>query len=137
MSLQDNFINEVFSESKPGKVKLGDLGEVEVGDLRQYHHVISQAFDLKMRMKTYWKIVLRRVVDCMALHLLFGVQNLVNKEIEKEIENELMGPNGGGIQRILEDSLLVDAKREKLNRSISLPKESKDAVARIMDKITN
>ncbi|XVF30395.1 hypothetical protein REPUB_Repub16aG0053500 [Reevesia pubescens] len=122
MSLQDNFINEVFSESKPGKVKLSDFGEVEAGDLRQYHNVIHQAFDLKMRMIAYWKIALRRVVDCMALHLLFGVQNLVNKEMENEIVNELMGPNGGGIQRILEESPVVAAKREKLNRSISLLK---------------
>ena len=41
MSLQVNFINEVFSESKPSKVKLGDLGEVEVDELRQYHHIIN------------------------------------------------------------------------------------------------
>ncbi|XVF41584.1 hypothetical protein PTKIN_Ptkin01aG0291000 [Pterospermum kingtungense] len=135
MSLQDNFIKEVFSDSKPGKVSLGELGEVEVGDLRRYHHVINQAFDLKMRTIAYWKIVLRRVVDCMALHLLFGVQKLVNREMEKEVVKELLGPNGGGIQRILEESPVVAAKREKLNRSISVLKESKDVVSRIMDRI--
>lgn len=137
ISLQDNFVREVFSDQpKPGKVSLGDLGDVEVGYLRQYHHnVVNQAFDLKVRMISYWKIVLRRVVDCMALHLLLGVQKLVNKEMEAEVVNELLGPNGGGIQRILEESPVVTAKREKLNRSIGLLKESKDVVSRIMDRI--
>ncbi|OMP08247.1 Dynamin GTPase effector [Corchorus olitorius] len=71
----------------------------------------------------------------MALHLVFSVQNLVNKELEKEIVYELMGPNGGGIERLLDESPVVAAKREKLKRSISLLKEAKDVVSRIMDRI--
>ncbi|XWS57326.1 hypothetical protein CRYUN_Cryun09bG0164400 [Craigia yunnanensis] len=55
--------------------------------------------------------------------------------MEKEIVNELMGPTGGGIERIQEESPIVAAKREKLKRSISLLKESKDEVARIKDRI--
>ncbi|XWS58802.1 hypothetical protein CRYUN_Cryun08bG0064800 [Craigia yunnanensis] len=64
VSLHDNFINEVFSESKPGKVKLGDLGGVVVGSLRQYHDVTNQSFDLKMRrIKAYRKIKLAQRVE--------------------------------------------------------------------------
>ncbi|KAB5563789.1 hypothetical protein DKX38_003843 [Salix brachista] len=46
------------------------LGEVAIAGLRAYEKpVLLQAFDLKMRMTAYWKIVLRRLVDLMALHL--------------------------------------------------------------------
>ncbi|XP_043710127.1 dynamin-related protein 4C-like [Telopea speciosissima] len=44
-----------------------------------------------------------RLVDNMALHLVFSVQNLLNREMER-IVSALMGPCGGGIERLLEVS---------------------------------
>ena len=69
MSQQDAFMKDVLTnEERPAKIKLNGFGEIEVGKLRDYPHVLQQAFDMKMRMTAYWKIVLKRLVDCMALH---------------------------------------------------------------------
>ncbi|KAM3700645.1 hypothetical protein ACJW30_05G113100 [Castanea mollissima] len=135
MSQQDAFMKDVLTNVvRPAKIKLNSFGEIEVGKLRDYPHVLQQAFDMKMRMTAYWKIVLKRLVDFMALHLLLSVGNLVNREFEIEIVNELMGP-GGGIERMLEESPAVAAKRLKINKSIQLLKKSKEVVAKIMDKV--
>uniref|UniRef100_A0A2N9FR68 Dynamin-type G domain-containing protein n=1 Tax=Fagus sylvatica TaxID=28930 RepID=A0A2N9FR68_FAGSY len=135
MAQEDSFMKDVLTnEERPSMVKLEGFGDIEVEKLRQYSHVLQQAFDMKMRMTAYWKIVLKRLVDCLALHLLLCVGNLVNKEFEIEIVNELMGP-GGGIERMLEESPSVAAKRQKINESIQLLKKSKEVVAKIMDKI--
>ncbi|CAN6587010.1 unnamed protein product [Malus baccata var. baccata] len=129
MASQNQFIHGVLTEAIEG------IGEVEVGVLRKYPHVLAQAYDLKMRIIAYWKVVLRRFVDFMALHLQLSVNNLVNKEMEAEIVNELMGPYGGGIERMLEESPAVAVKREKLNKSIKKLRDSKEVVAKIMDRI--
>ncbi|KAF8388413.1 hypothetical protein HHK36_027082 [Tetracentron sinense] len=77
------------------------------------------------------------MVDSLALHLLFSVQKLVNKEMEKEIVNELLGPHGtDGIKRMLEESPAVASKRERLNQSIRLLRDSQHVVANIIDRIT-
>jgi hypothetical protein len=90
-----------------------------------------------MRMTAYWKIVLRRLVDFMALHLQLCARNLVNKEMEEEIVQELVGRHDGAIERMLEESPAVAAKREKLNASIKLLRESNNVLGNIMDKIAS
>ncbi|CAN6587014.1 unnamed protein product [Malus baccata var. baccata] len=136
MASQNQFIHGVLTdEKKPSIITIEGIGEVEIGVLRKYPHVLAQAYDLKMRMIAYWKVVLRRLVDSMALHLQLSVFNLVNKEMEAEIVNELMGPYGGGIERMLEESPAVAVKREKLNKSIKKLRDSKEVVAKIMDSI--
>ncbi|GMH13073.1 hypothetical protein Nepgr_014914 [Nepenthes gracilis] len=136
MAFQDRFMAIVRSDYGATGMKIDSLGEnIQIGHLREYRHVAQQAFDMKMRITAYWKIVLRRLVDSMALHLLFSVQNLVNKEMEMEIVNEIMGPCGGGIERMLDESPSVAGKRHGLKKSIKLLKESKDVIAEVMDKI--
>ncbi|KAL8556846.1 hypothetical protein ACS0TY_004352 [Phlomoides rotata] len=97
--------------------------------------VVQEAFDLKMRMTAYWDIVLRRLVDNMGLHLLFSIQKLVSKEMQSEIITEMIGSQGNGLERMLEEPHSVSEKRKKLNRSIKLLKESKNVVANIMDRV--
>ncbi|XP_043721496.1 dynamin-related protein 4C-like [Telopea speciosissima] len=118
------------------KLKIEDVGEVEVEHLRDYNlAMLEKAFDMRMRIIAYWEIVLQRLVDNLALHLVFSVQNLVNREMEKEIVNELMGPSGGGIERLLEESPSVAIKRERFNQSIKLLRECKEVLGNIMDRI--
>ncbi|KAF2307384.1 hypothetical protein GH714_026778 [Hevea brasiliensis] len=114
MEKQDTFRYTTLTKGY-SSAEIEGIGVVEVGDIRAYQNVLHQAFDLKMRMTAYWKIVLRRLVDSMALHLQFSVQNLVNKEMEKEIISELISNHGGSIERMLEESPSVAGKREKLN----------------------
>ncbi|XP_065854682.1 dynamin-related protein 4C-like [Euphorbia lathyris] len=135
ISHQHFFIDEVQKGSK--SIKMEGLGEVEVSDyLRNRQHVLSQAFDLKMRMVAYWKIVLRRIVDSIALHLRYSLENIVNKEFEKEIFKELMVTHKGQVEKMLAESPSVAIKREKLKESIKLLKDSKEVLSECMDKIT-
>ncbi|KAD6794842.1 hypothetical protein E3N88_05738 [Mikania micrantha] len=97
-------------------------------------NIRNQAFDLKMRMTAYWKIVLKRMVDYLALQLRFFMQQVVNKEIEAEVVNEVM-VNGGGIEKMLAEPPSVAKKRERLQSSISLLKESKEIIEQVMDGI--
>ncbi|KAF6176268.1 hypothetical protein GIB67_023559 [Kingdonia uniflora] len=132
---QDCFMRILNDTSKPTIIKLAVFGEVEIKHLRAHLSVVQQAFDMKMRLTAYWEIVLRRLVDGLGLHFLFMIQNLVNKEMEGVVVGELMSPYGGGIERMLEESPSVATRREKLNRSIKLLKNSKEVVANIMDRI--
>ncbi|GLU02366.1 hypothetical protein SLE2022_196200 [Rubroshorea leprosula] len=113
-------------------------GTIQIGHLRENSETILQlAFDLKARMKAYWNIVLRRMVDTMALLLKFNVYNLVTKEMD-ELFMELMAVDGGkSIERILEESPGIAGKRETLKSSIGLLRESKEIVAQIMDRIAS
>ncbi|XP_030540790.1 dynamin-related protein 4C-like isoform X3 [Rhodamnia argentea] len=136
MSQQNEVMDAINRRSRHSEIEVDGIGEVDVGDLRDRKEQIQEAFDLKMRITAYWKIVLGRFVDSMALHLLFDVQNLVNSKMEAEIVGELIGPNGsGGIERMLEEAPSVAAERDKLNRSVKLLRESAAVVAKIMDRI--
>ncbi|KAI3708530.1 hypothetical protein L2E82_37736 [Cichorium intybus] len=94
----------------------------------------DQAFDLKMRMTAYWKIVLRRMVDWIALELRFVIQKMVNDELEMEIVNEVM-VRGGGMEKMLDEPTSVALKRERLQKSIGLLQESKQIIQQVMDGI--
>jgi hypothetical protein len=118
-------------------VKLKGVGEIDVSHLENFdsQHVLNEAFDLKARLISYWKIVLRRLTDVIALHLMLSINKLVNIDLEKEIFKELSSSTGGGVERLLEESPSISGKREKLNRSVKVLRESKETVANIMDRI--
>ncbi|KAL5994960.1 hypothetical protein ACLOJK_025017 [Asimina triloba] len=137
MENQAKFMEVIQDKSKNTRIELQGIGEVEIGHLRQYSvSMIEQAFDMKMRLLAYWKIVWQRLADVVALHLLFCVKNLVDREFEAEVINELMGSHTGGIERMLEESPSIALKRDRLNKSIKLLKESKDVLAKIMDSVS-
>ncbi|XP_061356390.1 dynamin-related protein 4C-like [Gastrolobium bilobum] len=137
ISHQDAFLNNVLkNENKPDNVVIEGVGHIDVRDLRKYSQgVLSQAFDLKVRMIAYWKIVQRRLIDSIALHLMLSINNVVNKDFEKEIVHDLLSPSGGGIERLLEESPSISGKRERLSRSVKVLRDSKETVANIMDRI--
>ena len=91
-----------------------------------------------MRIVAYWEIVLKRLVDSMALHLQLSIHKFVNKELEKEIVSELMhGGQGAGdwIKRLMEESPSVATKRVKLTATINKLKECKEILAKITDSM--
>ncbi|KAM3339913.1 hypothetical protein P3S68_029783 [Capsicum galapagoense] len=47
-----------------------------------------------------------------------------------------MAPRSGGINIMLDESLVVAKKRSRLKKSVKLLKESKEVVSNIMDKIS-
>ncbi|XAR64692.1 Dynamin GTPase [Bertholletia excelsa] len=135
MAYRYDFMTVMNDNSKPTILVIEGFGEVETRHLRSYpNNIREQAFDLKMRIAAYWKIVFKRIIDAVALNLLLSVDNLVNREIEKEIANHMIGGQGNGIERRLEESPSVATKRERLKNSIKLLKESKEVVAEIMDR---
>ena len=136
MAQQNTFMEIMNDHGKYSMINLEGVGVIDVGHLRKHLDVVQQAFDLKMRMMAYWKIVLMRLVDSMALHIMFSIRNMINKEMENEIIQDLMAPHGGGIERMLDESPLVAEKRNRLKKSVKLLKESKEVVANIMDRIS-
>ncbi|KAL1806390.1 hypothetical protein ACET3Z_029458 [Daucus carota] len=115
-------------------INLGHFGNIDITHLRSYPIGIkNDAFDLKCRMTAYWKIVLKRMVDCIALQLMLSIQRFANGEMEAELVNEVMDTKEGGIERVLIEMPSVAGKRERLNKSISLLKESRIVLAKIMD----
>ncbi|XP_028783179.1 dynamin-related protein 4C-like [Neltuma alba] len=121
-----------------GSVSISGLGNnIQIGHLREYIHVLDQAYDLKMRMIAYWRIVLRRLIDSMALHLQFSIKKLVTNELEEEITACFTSPSFGGIERLLEESPSMANKRATLSRSVEVLRESKEVVSNIMDRISS
>lgn len=114
----------------------GDFGTVHVGHLRRQHAAtVEQAYDLRMRLAAYWKIVVLRLVDELALHILYSVKKLVEEELEAELVDEIIGSQAAaGIEKLLDESPATAAKRERLCKSIELLQESKQVVASIMDR---
>ncbi|CAA0812171.1 Dynamin-related protein 4C [Striga hermonthica] len=131
------FVEILEDESKTANMAIDGYGNVDVSHLRSWTGtaVVHEAFDLKMRLMSYWKIVLQRFVDCVALHLLFCIRNLVNKDLEVEITKVVLGPEVKGPERMLEELPAVAEKRKKLKHSIALLEESKDALAQIDNDI--
>ncbi|KAK4389274.1 Dynamin-related protein 4C [Sesamum angolense] len=136
MSRQDEFIKIVNGLETSSDIQIDGFGLINVSHLHDKGSVVD-AFDVKMRMTAYWDIVLRRMVDNMALHLIFSIQNLVKKEMQTDIIDELIGPQGNSLERMLEESPSVAEKRTKLETSIKLLKESKNVVANIMDRVVD
>ncbi|KAK1401875.1 Dynamin-related protein 4C [Heracleum sosnowskyi] len=111
------------------------FGKIDLRHLDKFSGVRDVAFDLKMRLTSYWNIVLKRMVDCIALYLLMALKKLVNQGMEEEIVKEVLGPQGCGIERLMDESPSFTIKRERLNQSIGLLEESRDVLAKIIDRI--
>ncbi|KAL8155597.1 dynamin-related protein 4C-like [Apium graveolens] len=128
-----------FKEAIDGDVwriaYIESFGKIDVRHLDDYPGVRDVAFDLKMRLTAYWNIVLKRMVDSIALYLLMALKKLVNQGMEEEVVNEVLGPQGGGIERLMDESPSFTIKRARLNQSIGLLKESRDVLAKIIDRI--
>ncbi|BAT87249.1 hypothetical protein VIGAN_05059800 [Vigna angularis var. angularis] len=77
-----------------------------------------------------------RLIDNTALHLQFSIFNLLNKDLGYEVLKDMVSPSGGGIERLFEETPSVAVKRDNLNRSIKILKDSKEVVASIIDKIS-
>ncbi|XP_052114534.1 dynamin-related protein 4C-like [Arachis duranensis] len=136
ISQQDDFVKAVLDPNNNNQTfDLKGVGVIDVAHLKQYFSMLTQAFDLKGRMIAYWRIVQKRIIDSIAMHLMLSIHNLVNKDLEKEIVHDLMSPKGGGIERLLEESPSIAGKRDKLNRSVKVLQESKETVGNLMDRI--
>ncbi|KAJ4880580.1 Dynamin-related protein 4C [Raphanus sativus] len=131
IAAQANFVNTVVGLNLATSASSG-FGTVPITHLRKYPaQLLHQALDLKISITAYWAIVVRRIVDSVALHLQFTVKNLVNSQFQKEIVGEL---GGGDFEKMLDESPSVACKRERLKNSIKLLKESKEAVAAVLDQ---
>lgn len=136
MEGHDSFMEAVADGSKPAIVNLAGFGEVDVSHLRGKADIAGQAFDLSARLTAYWKSIVLRLVDGLALHVLLGVKRLVESDLEAELANELLGNKLAGVERMLLPSPGTAPKRERIKKSIELLRQSKEVVANIMDRIS-
>ncbi|GJN30949.1 hypothetical protein PR202_gb19297 [Eleusine coracana subsp. coracana] len=81
------------------------------------------------------RITLQGLMDGLALHVLLSVKRLVEKDLEEELGNEVLGNKIAGVERMLAPSPSTGTKRERLKKSIVLLRQSKEVVANIMDRI--
>nr|XP_043630275.1 dynamin-related protein 4C-like [Erigeron canadensis] len=133
MCNRDAFLKSMINYSATTNVE--GYGTINVKHLHSVSaNTRDQAFEMKMKMTAYWKIVLKRIVDCLALHLRFLMQDVVNKGLETEVVNEIM-VRGGGIEKLLDEPSSLAKKRESLQKSIGLLKESKEIIEQVMDNI--
>jgi len=131
---QKHFVERV--EANASEIIIQGFGTIQASHLSQYRTLLPQAFDLKVRLQAYWKIVLQRLIDNTALHMQFSIFNLLNKDIGHEVLKDMVSSSEGGIERLFEETSSVAAKRDELNRSIKVLKESKEVMASIIDKIS-
>ncbi|CAN6162309.1 unnamed protein product [Urochloa humidicola] len=129
------FLGAVEDLSSPTVVDLPGIGEVDVSHLRPQDKLAGQAFDLKARLAAYWSCVVLRLVDGLALHVLYSVKRLVEKDLEDELAAQVLGSNMNGVERMLVPTPATAAKRDRLRKSISLLRECRELVANTMDKI--
>ncbi|KAK7332105.1 hypothetical protein VNO80_28852 [Phaseolus coccineus] len=118
------------------QINVKGFGEIKVSHLSQCITLLPQAFDLRVRLAAYWKIVLQRLIDNTALHLQFSIFNLLNEDVGYEVLKDMVSSSEGGIERLFEETPSVSVKRDELNRSIKVLKESKEVMASIIDKIS-
>ncbi|KAM7500182.1 hypothetical protein LguiA_024596 [Lonicera macranthoides] len=116
-------------------IRIEGFGDIEVGHLRSFPGIRDDAFDMKMRISAYWKIVVKRLVDGVVLHLMLSLHKLINGEMEKVIVSEIMSAHHGAMDWMLEESLSVTKKREMLNKRVELLKDSKEVMGKVMDRI--
>jgi GTPase SAR1 family protein len=135
MAEEKNFMEVIQNQSKTTKVSLKAFGTVDVGHLKLHADVVEQAFDIRMRLTAYWKSIVLRLVDGAALHILHSIRGMVERELEADMINELVGPKMEGVVQMLQESPAIAAKRDRLKKSVELLKQSKDVVSNIMDGI--
>ncbi|KMZ62138.1 hypothetical protein ZOSMA_48G00580 [Zostera marina] len=82
---------------------------------------IKQAFNMRMQLSAYWKSVILRLVDGVALHLLYSVKNLVETNLQKFILDELIGK--AGIEKMLHETSTTARKRDRLKQKVKLLKD--------------
>jgi GTP-binding protein EngB required for normal cell division len=132
----ENFMEAVEDASEPSTMKLVGFGDVDVAHLRVHADLAGKAFDLRARLTAYWKSIVLRLIDGLALHVLLSVKRLVEKDLEEELSNELLANKFAGVERMLSPSPCTGTKRERLKKSIVLLRQSKEVVANIMDRIS-
>ncbi|KAI3702965.1 hypothetical protein L6452_28719 [Arctium lappa] len=124
-----------FNCYSSGLISVDGYGHVNIQHLVGVsENVREQAFDLKMRMTAYWEIVLKRMVDWIALQLQFLIKQMVNTEMRTEIVKEVM-VNDGGIEKMMDESSSIAKRRERLRKSIDLLQESKEVIGQVIDGI--
>ncbi|KAF7049643.1 hypothetical protein CFC21_058148 [Triticum aestivum] len=136
MEGHEKFMEAVVDTSKPTLLNLVGFGEVDVSHLRVNSELAGQAFDLSARLTAYWKIIVLRLIDGLALHVLRGVKRLVESDLERELSDELLGNKLARVERMLMPSPGTGTKRERLKKIIVLLRQSKEVVANIMDRIS-
>ncbi|KAF7052939.1 hypothetical protein CFC21_060958 [Triticum aestivum] len=130
------FMEAVKDRTKPTAVTLKGFGKVEVAHLRNHDDLAGQAFDMRARLASYWRSIVLRLVDGLALHVPRAVKRLAENDLEVALSDELLGNKMAGVERMLAPSPGTGSKRQRLKKSIVLLQQSKEAVADIMDRIS-
>eukprot|EP01018_Ginkgo_biloba_P008206 Gb_25653 [translate_table: standard] len=87
-----------------GRMVINGIRDVNIEQVPLSDHM-EVAFDMKIRVVAYWKVVILRLANGIPLHLML-IRNVKN-EIAGEIMKEVAGPKLNMIDKILEESPAV------------------------------
>ncbi|CAA7060687.1 unnamed protein product [Microthlaspi erraticum] len=99
MSEQQAFIDAVLQEGNgPACFSLTGFGDVDVSHLRNYEaDLLQKAFGVKMKMSSYWPIVLQRLTDSMFMDIQLSLSVLLSSShFLTEFLSQVVDLGGGG-----------------------------------------
>ncbi|KEH20700.1 dynamin central region protein [Medicago truncatula] len=86
MSHREVFLKEVLNVDRASStVKLEGVGDIDVVHLMKYPQMLNQAYDLKVRLIAYWKIVLRRFKVADSQFSLIKEERRIEREVSTDI----------------------------------------------------
>ncbi|KAH9290598.1 hypothetical protein KI387_034715 [Taxus chinensis] len=128
---KDRFLYALRNKKKT--FSIDGFGEVKLENIKEDDQ-LQAAFDMKMSVVAYWKVVIFRLADGIPLHLRFVYRKMVRKEIGGDLMKEIAGSNLDMIEKIFQESPAVASKRRSLIDSLALLRDAKLVVYNIIDK---
>nr|GFB20245.1 hypothetical protein [Tanacetum cinerariifolium] len=110
---------------------------VRVFHLKSYpKNIVSEAFDIKVRMVAWLETVLHMFIGFVESHLLLMLRGMVENDMEAKLVNELRSDGENRYKPLPKESPLMTTKQWKLKNRIVLLEKFKKVVEETMDKIS-
>lgn len=122
-------------EQNQRAVKIEGMGEIDLQKVPKTSDQLEAAFEMKMSLMAYWRVVKIRLADDIPLHLRFVFQKMVQNDVVASIVKEVMGEDSNKIGNILEESSAIANRRRSLIKSVDLLRESKALLSRTIGRI--
>ncbi|GKA37244.1 pol polyprotein [Tanacetum coccineum] len=110
---------------------------VRVFHLKSYpKNIVSEAFDIKVRIVALLETVLHMFIGFVESHLLLILRGMVENDMEAKLVNELRSDGENRYKPLPKESPLMTTKQWKLKNRIALLEKFKKVVEEKMDKIS-
>ncbi|KAF3782317.1 Dynamin-related protein 4C [Nymphaea thermarum] len=111
------------------KDRLQNALEVKNGPIDK--EMLDQAFELHIKLASYWRIVVMGMVDVSTMHVLMSIKQLIYRELKSGIEEEVLVKDKQDLENMMSEPTEMAEKREKLQERIGRLKRAKELVASV------